>query len=124
MIAGELTFASDFYCSPLPVASLGALYAGLHFVLSMLIFSSLCLLVLLLIFLILLAGDLDLMGGHSDERPAHYSVDRDVGDGCQRALKLDKDKHRRPLHQVPQPLGSEDLVMLARTLQSSQAVEG
>lgn len=72
VIAGELTFASDFYYSPLPVASLGALYAGLHFVLSMLIFSSLCLLVLLLIFVILLAGALDLMGGHSDERPAHY----------------------------------------------------
>ncbi|PVH33855.1 hypothetical protein PAHAL_8G079500 [Panicum hallii] len=69
VIASELTFASDFYYYPLPVASLGTLYAGLHFVLSMLIFSSLCLLVLSLVFLILLLGA---FGGPSDERPAQY----------------------------------------------------
>nr|CAB3491221.1 unnamed protein product [Digitaria exilis] len=57
VIATELMFASDFYYSPLPVASLGSLYAGLYFLWSAVIFSWLCLLVLLLIALIFVFAD-------------------------------------------------------------------
>jgi hypothetical protein len=55
VIASELTFASDLYYSPLPVASLGSLYAGLHFFLSVLILSYLCLLLVPLVYLTLLS---------------------------------------------------------------------
>lgn len=37
VIAGELAFASDFYYSALPVASLGTMFAALHFFLSLLV---------------------------------------------------------------------------------------
>lgn len=48
VIADELAFASDFYYSPLPVASLGTWPAALHFVLSLLLFALICCLFIVL----------------------------------------------------------------------------
>ncbi|TVU00419.1 hypothetical protein EJB05_54156, partial [Eragrostis curvula] len=52
VIAGELSFARDFYYSPLPVASLGTVAAALHFFISFPILVMFCILILpLLVFL-------------------------------------------------------------------------
>ncbi|XP_022684608.1 uncharacterized protein LOC101755236 [Setaria italica] len=51
VIAGELSFARDFYYSPLPMASLGTVFAALHFFLSLLVSAYLVFLPLLLILL-------------------------------------------------------------------------
>ncbi|KAF8711292.1 hypothetical protein HU200_029313 [Digitaria exilis] len=79
VIASELTFASDFYYSPLPVASLGSRNAGIHFFLSALIFCCLCLLVLYLITLIVCVYIVDeileaISGGPLDDTQAFYIV--------------------------------------------------
>ncbi|KAL6658243.1 hypothetical protein ACP70R_003829 [Stipagrostis hirtigluma subsp. patula] len=52
VIANELTFTSDLYYSPLPVASFGTLSATLHFFISFLIPALLCLLLLLILLLV------------------------------------------------------------------------
>lgn len=49
VISSELSFASDFYYSPLPVASLGARSAALHFFLSALI----CMIILMFLLLLI-----------------------------------------------------------------------
>ncbi|EES08955.1 uncharacterized protein LOC8070211 [Sorghum bicolor] len=49
VIATELSFASDFFHSPLPVASLGTTAAALHFVFSLIILPSLLLLAFVLL---------------------------------------------------------------------------
>ncbi|TVU23598.1 hypothetical protein EJB05_25973, partial [Eragrostis curvula] len=70
VIAGELSFARDFYYSPLPVASLGTAAAALHFSISFPILVMFCILILpllLVLFQLLIVEDIDSSGPHLSE---------------------------------------------------------
>lgn len=74
VIACELTFASDFYYSPLPVASLGNLFAVLDFFLSLLILVSLGILFLIIFIILGLKGIVDPMISGSNLKRYHNDI--------------------------------------------------